>query len=199
MDQITAWGVVTVVGSFVGSFIGAYLKKKGENLATHEDLDKLVEQVRAVTTTTKEIEAKISTSVWDRQKRWEMKREVLFDATKRLGAVQLALRNYQVAFDVKEKRRQNGQAEMPQMIIDAGNKWFDAIAKFEETGLLVETVCGAEIKNACSNFQRLTTTTAAAINKGDLQIYSNSSAELREKAQAVTNAIRKELEADKTA
>jgi len=36
-------------------------KKKGENLATHEDLDKLVVQVRAVTTTTKEIEAKIST------------------------------------------------------------------------------------------------------------------------------------------
>jgi hypothetical protein len=38
-------------GAFVGSFLGAYVKRKGENLATHEDLDKLVKQVHAVTTT----------------------------------------------------------------------------------------------------------------------------------------------------
>lgn len=197
MEQLTAWGVVTVVASFVGSFIGSYLKKKGENLATHEDLDKLVEQVRAVTTTTKEIEAKISTDVWDRQKRWEMKREVLFDATKRLGAVQAALQNYQVALEVKEKRRQNGQSEMPQFIVDAGNKWFDAIEKFKETVLLLETVCGPEVKNASGDFQQLSVTVAAAVHKGDLQIYKNSSAELKQKAQALTNAIRKELETDK--
>ena len=62
-------------------------KKKGENLATHEDIEKLKEQVRVVTTTTKEIEAKISTEVWDRQRRWEMKREVLFEASKSLARV----------------------------------------------------------------------------------------------------------------
>ena len=61
MENLITWGLTTLIGAFVGSYLGSYLKKKGENLATHEDLDKLVVQVRAVTTTTKEIEAKIST------------------------------------------------------------------------------------------------------------------------------------------
>jgi hypothetical protein len=40
--------------------ISSYLKKKGENLATHEDVDKLVKQVSAVTAATKQIEANIT-------------------------------------------------------------------------------------------------------------------------------------------
>jgi hypothetical protein len=171
VEKLIALALTTLVGAFIGSYLASYLKKKGENLATHEDLNKLVEQVRAVTTTTKEIEAKISTDVWDRQKRWEMKREVLFVATKRLGAVKFSLRNYEVALKVKEKRRQDGIPEMAQLMIDAGKQWFDAIEEFRETGLLVETVCGPEIKNACGNFERLTSKVAAAIHKGDLEIY----------------------------
>jgi hypothetical protein len=65
-----------------GAFLGFYLKKKGENLATHEDIDRLNDQVRVVTTTTKEIEAKISGDLWDRQKQWELKRDALFEATR---------------------------------------------------------------------------------------------------------------------
>ncbi len=42
-----------------GAYLGAYLKKKGENLATHGDIDKLVKQVSAVTAATKQIEARI--------------------------------------------------------------------------------------------------------------------------------------------
>jgi hypothetical protein len=72
----------------VGAYLGSYLRKKGENLATHEDIDKLVEQVSAVTKATKEIETKISSDVWDRQKQWELKREILFDATKRLSEIE---------------------------------------------------------------------------------------------------------------
>lgn len=52
--------VTTLVASGVGAYIGAYLKKKGENLATHEDIDKLVTQVSAVTVATKNIEDRIS-------------------------------------------------------------------------------------------------------------------------------------------
>src|SRR6266852_1966802 len=77
-------GGLSLVGGWAGAYFGAYLKKKGENLATHEDIDKLVDQVRAVTQTTKEIEAKISSDVWTMQKQWEMKQEVLFDAAKRI-------------------------------------------------------------------------------------------------------------------
>jgi hypothetical protein len=46
------WMGVTIVGAWAGSFLGAYLKKKGENLATHEDVNKVVAQMAAVTQTT---------------------------------------------------------------------------------------------------------------------------------------------------
>jgi predicted alpha/beta-fold hydrolase len=72
IENVIVWLVVTLGGSFGGSYLGAYFKKKGENLATHEDIDKLVEQVGAVTKTTKEIEAKISDEVWDRQRKREL-------------------------------------------------------------------------------------------------------------------------------
>jgi hypothetical protein len=35
-------GVLSLGRRWVGSYLGAYLKKKGENLATHEDLNKLL-------------------------------------------------------------------------------------------------------------------------------------------------------------
>jgi hypothetical protein len=52
--------VTTAVGSGVGAYLLSYLKKKGENLATREDIDKLVQQVSAVTAATKQIEARIT-------------------------------------------------------------------------------------------------------------------------------------------
>lgn len=73
-DQVEFW-LFTLVCAGVGAYAGSYLKKKGENLATHEDLDKLIKQVEATTEATKAIETKISNEVWDRQKQWELTRD----------------------------------------------------------------------------------------------------------------------------
>src|SRR6266404_3989380 len=110
MEKLIALALTTLIGAFIGSYLASYLKKKGENLATREDLDKLVEQVRAVTTATKEIEAKISTDVWDRQKRWEMKRDLLFEATRRLAAVNDSLMNLNSACEIERQHQQRGEA-----------------------------------------------------------------------------------------
>jgi|HubBroStandDraft_6_1064221.scaffolds.fasta_scaffold253337_2 hypothetical protein len=40
--------VVSVVGAGIGAYIGAYLREKGRNLATHEDIDRIVAQLRAM-------------------------------------------------------------------------------------------------------------------------------------------------------
>ncbi len=74
MQNVLGWTVAAlavVVALFVGYFRG-YLTQKGQDLATHEDIEKLLDQVRAVTTATKQIEASISNEDWDRQKRWEL-------------------------------------------------------------------------------------------------------------------------------
>jgi hypothetical protein len=55
-----------IVSLILQSYLPAYAKEKGKNLATHEDIQKLVDQVKAVTLATKKIEAEISSGVWDR-------------------------------------------------------------------------------------------------------------------------------------
>lgn len=71
---------LTLVASGLGAYFGTYLKKKAENHAIHEDISKLVEQVKAVTNATKEIEAKISNDIWHRQNRWEIRRDAILEA-----------------------------------------------------------------------------------------------------------------------
>jgi hypothetical protein len=197
VEPLIAWGLTTLAGSFIGSYLASYLKKKGENRAIREDLDDLLKQVRAVTTTTKEIEAKISTDVWDRQKRWEMKREVLFEATRRLGALEDALGSMNVAYKSERESPQKGDPQWSTFQIDANKKWFDELRRFNEDCLLMGIVCGKDVKDACDNIRSFMVTIAASINKGDGEIYMKSAVEVTKRSLAVTTAIRKELETDK--
>ena len=74
--------VASILSAGVGAYVGAYLKKKGENNATKEDFNDLKEQTRQLTHATKEIEAKIDDQVWNRQRQWEMKKEIFIEATR---------------------------------------------------------------------------------------------------------------------
>jgi hypothetical protein len=156
----------------------------------------LVDQVRAVTTTAKEIEAKISTDVWDRQKHWEMKRDVLFEATKRLGELNDALVGLNSAFISDRNEREQGRPGWPEGKLEASKIWMDTAAKFAETELLVRVVCGKELSDQCLNLLFRTRSIAQAILKGDLDVYSASSKELVTLFQKLPVAIRKELETD---
>lgn len=86
LSQVWFW-LFTVICAAGGAYLGAYLKKKGENLATHEDLDELVAQMKATTEATKAIEARISNQVWDRQKRWELKCDAVIAVTQAMSIV----------------------------------------------------------------------------------------------------------------
>jgi hypothetical protein len=54
----------------------AYSNEKAKNFARKEDLAEILAEVRAVTITQKEIEARISGDIWDRQWRLNQKRDV---------------------------------------------------------------------------------------------------------------------------
>jgi uncharacterized protein YoxC len=198
VENLIALAVTTLIGAFVGSFLGAYLKKKGENLATHEDLDKLAEQVRVVTTTTKEIEAKISTEVWDRQKRWELKRDVLFEAIKRLGSLRNALLAIESAYQVYRQRQQRGEPVTMDDKLKAGVNWMDALRDSDETSLLMGVICGKEAKDTCDDYLLFARKIGIGVYSDDLEIYAKSAHELAKKLFAAMSAIRKELETGKT-
>lgn len=164
-----ALAVVPFLAAGAGAYFGSYLKKKGENLATHEDIDKLVDQVRAVTTTTKEIEAKISDDVWDRQKRWEMKRDALFEVVRALGLVNDALTKLQATYQTDKQSLAEGGPERPEKQIEVSSAWINAADGLERARLLTDLVCGDQVKLRLLEFSLFTRELAIEIRGGALR------------------------------
>lgn len=187
-------GGLSLVGGWAGAYFGGYLTNKGENLATHEDIDKLVDQVRAVTQTTKEIEAKISDEVWDRQKRWELKREVLFEATRALAGIEDALVRLHSVTQVERK-----ESDINWVTAKNNNlsKWTKAYSVFQEASLLVMAVCTRDAGQAFLNYGGFMIGIAQQIAKeDDGAIYIKLAGEHNKKHLELQNVIRKELGID---
>lgn len=68
VGALRAQAVIALVAA-VGAYFGSYLREKGKNLATHEDIDRVV---RA----TEDVKAEISGELWERQNRWTFKRDI---------------------------------------------------------------------------------------------------------------------------
>ncbi|HEY2471055.1 MAG TPA: hypothetical protein VGI45_24885 [Terracidiphilus sp.] len=85
--QAVGYILTALLGVLVGGFVRlwrSYSEEKGKNLATKEDIAEL-------TKAAKEIEAAISSEVWDRQRQWEMKRDAVIEAVQALSAAEDAL------------------------------------------------------------------------------------------------------------
>src|SRR6202049_1430581 len=196
MEPYIPWGLAILVGMLVG-FLAGYAKRKGENLSIHEDIDKLVDQVRAVTLATREIEGKISNDVWDRQKRWELKRDVLFEAAKRVAEVDEALVSLDSTLQVEQRP---DDPVFIQSVYKKTVKWSDASSRFDDAKLLVAIVCRKETIEAIDDFGLFVGQVATEITKNrDAEICKKSRKELALKLIAARAAIRKELEMDKPA
>jgi len=86
MLNLLALLVVAIIAG-VGAYFGSYLREKAKNLASHEDIDRLV---RA----TEEIKAEVSANLWLRQRRWEFERELYSRLLEHLNELRAALRAY---------------------------------------------------------------------------------------------------------
>jgi gas vesicle protein len=142
VENLIAWALTTLGSAFVGSYLAAYSKKKGEIRATHEELGKLAKQMDVVTTTQKQIEARISNEVWDRQRRWELKRDALLEATKKMAVLHKALVEYAaaaVAPNRTEEQRRDALTE-------AGDRWTDTLAEFGTAISIVGLICGTAME-----------------------------------------------------
>jgi hypothetical protein len=193
LQVLISEGITLLLGLFFGSFLEGYLKKKGKNLATHEDIDKLVDQVRAVTKTTKEIEAKISSDVWDRQKQWEMRREVLFMAAKRVSELDDALLCYNSAVQTRARSDERDEA-MQSAVNEQVRKWRDAATHFDEARLLAGIVCGKELDDALDELAILTNVIVVdGTMKGDWHLYDKCAIDLGRKLASAKAAMRREL------
>lgn len=105
VNLATLFAVALIAG--VGAYSGSYLREKGKNLATREDIDRVVRK-------TEDIKAEITGDLWERQNRSMFKRDIYVRLLENLGVASMALdRLYDAAtiYPNSEERWIAGQRE----------------------------------------------------------------------------------------
>lgn len=81
--------ILTTIGVYLlarfTSVFDAYAGERAKLLAQFHNLDRLVEQTEKLTATTETIKAQISDEVWDRQMRWNFKRDLYIRLLENVG------------------------------------------------------------------------------------------------------------------
>lgn len=206
--ELLIGAIIAALSFFLGAvfrpYLTGYATKKGENLATHEDIDKLVDQVKAVTDATKKIEAEISSGVWDKQKRWEMKREVLFEAARKISEIDDAMLSNSVMLKEDRAKQKEWETRTPSMEEQLGwgqtknerlMRWSKASSDFDVSRAFVVIVCGKEATLAFSELGACANALAARMTQNP-DAYDTGRSELFKKIFLAQRAIRKELEVD---
>jgi hypothetical protein len=195
MDPAVA-SFLTVVGSGIAAYAGAYFKKRGEDRAIEDGFAQVLRQTKETTQATKAIEARITDEVWDRQKRWELKRDILLEAIKRSAALDEALNTYRSFVDLDIKRAPQGpelDTHWAQQNLETKRTWNKASADFDETRAIVEAICSSELKLATDNLGIFAAISAARLAKGDSESWAEVDRGVFYRIKNIQVAIRREL------
>jgi hypothetical protein len=172
---------------------GAYFKKKGENLATHEDFKKLLAEQKATTEATKVIEARISIDVWSQQQRWDVQKTALLESLKELATAETFLSRLVATF-AATKDHSEGRAERRK---EANEKYADAINNFWRTQLGMEIVCGRAIGDQFQEIDNIFKRMLNSARQGDFDdIWDKQYPQLEAAKRELEETIRRQLEFD---
>jgi hypothetical protein len=186
VEMAAIWLGLNLIVSGCGAYCGTSLKQKRKSFATLEDITKA----------SKEIEGKITSELWARQRFWELKRDVLFEATRRVGEIEELLNTLNSILQIELKEPKEGNLAWMEMKIGNNKKWSKASAHFGETKQFVAVTCGRETKEAFDSYGNLADELATAINKRTANAYEKYFPELTVKHLAVRAAVRSELGAE---
>lgn len=192
------WGIplLSFVTAGAGAYFGSYLKKKGENLATHEDLQKLVDQMKATTQATKEIETRLTDQAWDRQRQWELKRDIICQVAKQAFEAKWAgikLKKYYRP-QYTEEAEAAGFPPGPESQKKLHDTWRDAKETLYGSIVLVNLTCGKELaEDVFSLYREINDSGCGVLNEGEdvREAYVAAAREF----DRVIDLLRKELEA----
>jgi hypothetical protein len=189
MEKLVCWALTTLISAFVGSYLAGYLKKKGENLATKEDIGDLVDQTRQLTQTTKEIEAKIDDQVWNRQRQWEMKRDLLLGFARTISDFEQAVMN--IGAKIENRGTSIYEAEL---FSKALAEWKETSAKFEQDGFVAALVISMDTRVALMDLGgALRTATTDILAKQTQETYKEHHKNIVLKLEKIKIIIRNEL------
>jgi adenosyl cobinamide kinase/adenosyl cobinamide phosphate guanylyltransferase len=181
-----------VFGGWLGAFVGSYMKRKGENLATHEDLDKLVKQMEATTNATKAIEARISNEVWDRQKHWELKRDALVAALQGLERSDVALMEMTIAFKNAVETGEHSESTQ-RFKREKVAAWNDAINGYDDRLVVANLVCSRVMTDSLRAAGKGIRSGASRLFKGMASDYSEMGRDVHRAMKEAFDLARREL------
>jgi hypothetical protein len=187
---------LTVIGAWFASYMGSYMRKKGENLATHEDLDKLVKQLEATTNATKAIEARISHETWGRQKNWEMKRDALVSVVQALERAADALMEMALVFANARKNGEESEAAWKETKWEKTQAWQQAMNSYDDKRALANLVCDRRTVDALRSASKAMRWNASKLFKGVISNYDEIGPEIQRLIVDAFAVARKELGVD---
>jgi hypothetical protein len=192
-EPLLIGALIFLVGLFSRDFLPSYMKKKGENLATKEDIQELARQTAVLTQAAKEIEARISIGVWSQQQRWDVQKTALLESLKELASAETFLSRLVYTFsdttdhsgDWAERRK------------EANEKYADAINNFWRTQLATEIVCGRAIGDQFQEIDNIFKRMLKMARQGDFDfILDKQYLELDAAKRQLGETIRRQLEFD---
>ena len=136
MNDLTLFGipVLSFITAGAGAYFGAYLRKKGENLATKEDFEELKTQTEKLREATKEIDTKIEKRVWNDQRRWELRRDTLLVIMTSLRRAHRAVNALYSAYGADMKIK---DAQSKERILEQSKYWGTPGTPLKGSGSLV--------------------------------------------------------------
>ena len=188
--ELIFWAVTAIIAG-AGAYFGAYLKKKGENLATHEDLNRLVKQMEATTEAAKRIEARISNEVWDRQKHWELKRDTVISIVQTMNAAKDALMMY--AARLQSVTGAGIDAHRFESVMTASALWTEQITKFDAERAVAALICSGMMNDALLNVQKALRLAFSDLADGRASTYDEVGGSVRDRFMAAIAISRDEL------
>lgn len=190
MENLIVGALIFLVGFFCHSFLPSYMKKKGENLATKEDIKDLAAQTALLTQTAKDIEAQISDKVWNKQRQWEMKRDALVSAVQALGRADAGLLLLASAYTMARK---HGEDVWAQKVGETKLAWSDLINTFDEKRFAAELICTKELASAMRAAAIEIRLSAKKVFNEKIDDYGVISKPIQEKIGKVRELVRSEL------
>ena len=128
-------------------FIGSYAAKKGENLATKEDIAQLTKIAEG-------IKAKISDEVWDRQRQWEMRRDAVIEAIRVRTRFSNALAKLGGLLQVIVDEKSDEFDRHNQTVREAYFHYAECVSEYECANLILDLIFGGDTSNSFRNYHQ---------------------------------------------
>jgi hypothetical protein len=174
-------------------FLGSYSAKKGENLATKED-------IAQITKVQEEIKAQISDDVWDRQRQWEMRRDAVIEAVRALSELEMALIELRIAHSMPLPETEDLRISTLAARHNRQGRFDACMTKYYCAQFVTDLVAGEELQRQLSEYFQEVGSAAIKNLNGDTVLLATPETwkELARKCKATIEAARRELRAGGT-